>query len=293
MDCKAKTEGFQDIQRIMIKRSCHIEPKAESSGHTLKFGIASRLLWSYPLHDVIAIAERLHFDGVEVWAEHYIRDRAKKSRLAFGKSSLIFTVHAFSFDVNITSMNRRIRRESMRQMLDSLNYAEEIGARCMVVHPGRTSSSKDPPEEYWAMQIESLSEIVLRAKGIGVDVNMEIMEPRKKEMVTTPETANNILKAISMENFGITLDLSHAQLTERSLEFIREVKKISHVHFSDTKEGTPHYLLGEGDLDILRILKELRMRYDGLVIIEGWDRHDELGMVKKTADIVKEIQLKL
>ena len=259
----------------------------------MKFGIASRLLWSYPLNDVIAIAERLHYEGVEVWAEHYVRDRAKKTRLVFGKSSLVFTLHAFSFDVNITSMNRRIRRESMRQMLDSLNYAGEIGARSVVVHPGRTSSSKDLPEEYWAMQIDSLSGLVLRAKEIGVDVYMEIMEPRKKEMVTTPEMANDILKAISMENFGITLDLAHAQLTERPLEFIRRVKKISHVHLSDAKEDIPHSLLGQGDLDVCGILQDLRKRYDGLVIIEGWDRLDELGMVKKTADIVEEIKVKL
>jgi len=154
-----------------------MNPKTEFPVHRLKFGIASRLLWSSPLNDVIAIAESLHYEGVEVWAEHYVRDRAKKSRLAFGKSSLIFTLHAFSFDVNITSMNGRIRRESMRQMFDSLNYAYEIGARCMVVHPGRISSSKDLSEDYWAMQIDSLSEIVLKAQEIGVDVNMEIMEP--------------------------------------------------------------------------------------------------------------------
>jgi len=47
----------------------------------MNFGIASRLLWSYPLSDVIAIAERLHYDGVEIWAEHYIRDRGKKAEM--------------------------------------------------------------------------------------------------------------------------------------------------------------------------------------------------------------------
>ena len=270
-----------------------MKPKTEFPAHRLKFGIASRLLWSYPLYDVIAIAERLHYDGVEVWTEHYVRDRGRKSRLALSESSLFVTFHAFSFDVNITSMNKRIRRESMRQMFDSLDYAYQIGARCMVVHPGRISSTKDLPEEYWTIQIDSLSEIVLKAREIGMDVNMEIMEPRKKEIVTTPEMANEILQAISMENFGITLDLSHAQLTGRPLEFIRKLKKISHIHLSDAKEGTPHYLLGQGDLDIFRILKELRKRYDGLVIIEGWNRQDELGMVKKTMDRVKEIKLKL
>jgi len=270
-----------------------MKPKTEFPAHRLKFGIASRLLWSYPLYDVVAIAEGFHCDGVEIWAEHYIRDRGKKSRLVLSKSSLFVTLHAFSFDVNITSMNRRIRRESMKQMFDSLNYAYEIGARYVVVHPGRTSSTKDLPEEYWPMQIDSLSEIVLKAKEIGMDVNMEIMEPRKKEIVTTPEMANDIVQAISMENFGVTLDLSHAQLTGRPLEFIRKVKKISHVHLSDAKGGTPHYLLGQGDLDLFRILRELRKRYGGLVIIEGWDRQDELGMVKKTMDTVKEIKSKL
>lgn len=181
----------------------------------------------------------------------------------------------------------------MRQMFDSLDYVSEIGARCVVVHPGKTSSTKDSPEEYWTMQIDSLSEIVLKAKEIGMDVNMEIMEPRKKEIVTTPEIANEILQTIPMENLGITLDLSHAQLSGGPLEFIRRLKKISHVHLSDAKEDNPHYPLGGGDLEVCGSLKELRKRYDCLVIIEGWDWLDELGMVKKTSEIVNEIRSKL
>lgn len=259
----------------------------------MKFGIASRLLWSYSLQDVIAIAESLHFDGVEIWAEHYIRDKGKKTRLTISQSSLIVTLHAFSYDINITSMNKRIRRESMSQMFESLRYAHEVGANCMVVHPGRISSSKDMFKDYWAMQIDSLAEIVEKAKQIGMDVNMEIMEPRNKELVTTPEMANDILHAISMKNFGITLDLSHAQLKGGPLEFSRRLKKISHVHLSDTKGGNPHCLLGEGDLDVFGALKELKKRYDGLVIIEGWNPQDELGMVEKTAYIVKDIEQRL
>lgn len=259
----------------------------------MKFGIASRLLWSYPLHEVITIAESLHYDGVEVWAEHYLRDKGKKTRLKVSQSSLIVTVHAFSFDINITSMNRRIRRESLRQMFDSINYAQEIGAQCMVVHPGKVSSSKDPPEKYWKMQVDALLEIAVKAKEVGVDVNMEIMEPRKKELVTNSDMANDILDAIPMENFGITLDFSHAQLTGRPIDFIQKLKKISHIHLSDTKGNRPHCLLGEGDLDVIGILKALRKRYDGLIIIEGWDPQDEIGMVKKTAQIVKAIEQRL
>ena len=259
----------------------------------MKFGIASRLLWSYSLQDVIAIAESLHYDGVEIWAEHYLRDKGKKTRLTISQSSLIVTLHAFSYDINITSMNKRIRRESLRQMFDSVNYAQEIGAQCMVVHPGKVSSSKDPPEEYWTMQIDALSEISMKAQEAGVDVNMEIMEPGKKELVTTSDMANTILEAISMENFGITLDFSHAQLTGTPIDFIQKLKKISHIHLSDTKGNRPHCLLGEGDLDVIGILKALWKRYDGLVIIEGWNPQDELGMVKKTAQIVKAIEQRL
>jgi len=174
-----------------------------------------------------------------------------------------------------------------------IRYAQEIGAQCMVVHPGKVSSSKDPPEEYWAMQIDALSEISMKAQEAGVDVNMEIMEPGKKELVTTSDMANTILEAISMENFGITLDLSHAQIMGTPIDFIQKLKKISHIHLSDTKGNRPHCLLGEGDLDVIGILKALWKRYDGLVIIEGWNPQDELGMVKKTAQIVKAIEQRL
>ena len=162
----------------------------------MKFGIASRLLWSYPLYDVIDIAEKLDFDAVEVWAEHYLRDKGRKTSLAFKNASLIFTLHAFHQDINITSANRRIRRESLKQMFDSAKYAYEIGARTMVVHPGRTSNSKDPHKPYWELQIEALSQVALKTKELGINVCMEVMEPRKKEIVTTPEAANAVFQAV-------------------------------------------------------------------------------------------------
>jgi len=260
---------------------------------SLKFGIASQLLWSYPLPEAIQIAERLGYDAVEIWAEQYSRDKGKKLRFSIDQSPMIFTLHAFSYDINITSSNRRIRRESIRQSLQSLAYASEAGAKCVVLHPGRASASKDLPAEYCKIQIDSLTTIVNKAEQFRINVYMEIMGPEKKEIVTTPETANEIYRAISRSNFGITLDVAHAQLAGDPIAYIKNLDNISHVHLSDSMPGNAHCLLGQGNLKVMQVLKELKNRYNGLVIIEGRDRTDELGMVTKTIDILKKIRKEL
>ncbi len=262
-------------------------------GLSLKFGIASQLLWSYPLSEAIHIAELLGYEAIEVWAEHYRRDSCKKLRRSIDHSPLIFTLHAFSYDINITSSNRRIRRESIRQSLQSLTYASEIGSGCVVLHPGRLSSPKHLPDEYWEIQIDSLTEIVNKAEEFRMDVYMEIMDPQKKEIVITPETANAIYRAISKNNFGITFDAAHAQLTGDPVAYIKKLDNISHVHLSDSTTGNTHCLLGRGNLNVMRVLTELKKRYKGLVVVEGWDPRDELGMVTKTMDILRGIRKKL
>jgi sugar phosphate isomerase/epimerase len=65
-------------------------------------------------------------------------------------------------------------------------------------------------------------------------------------------------------------------------EFIRALHKISHIHISDTKDGKVHALMGEGEIDFAPVLQALKQKYDGALVIEGWNPKDEMGMVQKS-----------
>lgn len=66
------------------------------------------------------------------------------------------------------------------------------------------------------------------------------------------------------------------------VEFIRALHKISHIHISDTKDGKVHTLMGEGEITFGPVLQALQHKYDGALVIEGWNPKDEMGMVQKS-----------
>jgi sugar phosphate isomerase/epimerase len=111
---------------------------------------------------------------------------------------------------------------------------------------------------------------------------METMERRNKEVVIHPEITNQIIEAVNMDNFGVTFDVSHAHTVMDVVEFIRSLRKISHIHISDTKDGKVHVLMGQGEIAFGAVLEALKEKYDGALVIEGWNPKDEMGMVQKS-----------
>jgi sugar phosphate isomerase/epimerase len=71
------------------------------------------------------------------------------------------------------------------------------------------------------------------------------------------------------------------------VEFIRALRKISHIHISDTKEGKVHVLMGQGEIAFSPVLRTLKQKYNGALVIEGWNPKDEMGMVEKSIAFLK------
>ena len=253
----------------------------------MQAAISSLLFKSHPLGRVIDLAREVGVSWVEVWTEHFWRDDDGRLLEKLRKSGLDLSVHGPIGDINITSSNRGIREESVRQVLQGVEEAAKMGARVITVHPGYLTGRQDGPESIWDMQIEALTRIAERGKKVGILVAMETMEKRNKEVVIHPEIANQIIDAVNTENFGVTFDVSHAHTVMDVVEFIRTLRKINHIHISDTKSGKVHALMGEGEIAFGPVLRALKEKYDGALVIEGWNPKDEMGMVQKSTTFLR------
>jgi sugar phosphate isomerase/epimerase len=222
-----------------------------------------------------------------VWTEHFWRDDDGRLMERLRKSGLELSVHGPIGDLNITSSNRGIREESLRQVLQGVEEAAKMGARVITVHPGYLTGRQDGEEGIWEMQVEALTRIAKRGKEAGILVAMETMEKRNKEVVIRPEIANRIIDAVNMDNFGVTFDISHAHTVMDVVAFIRSLRKIVHIHISDTKAGKVHVLMGEGEIAFGPVLHALKEKYDGALVIEGWNPKDEMGMVQKSTTFLR------
>ena len=248
----------------------------------MEVAISSLLFKSHPLGKVTGLARDQGVSWLEVWTEHMWRDDQGDLLKRLRQCGLDLSVHGPIGDLNITSSNKGIREESIRQVLQGIEEAAEMDAKVITIHPGFLTGRQDAPTDIWDMQISAFTRFAGRGKQLGLVIAMETMEKRSKEVVMYPDIANQIVDAVNMDNFGVTFDISHAHTVMDVVEFIRALRKISHIHISDTKNGKVHVLMGQGEIAFGPVLQALREKYDGALVIEGWNPRDELGMVQKS-----------
>jgi len=130
--------------------------------------LSSRLLWSLPVAEAAEAAATLGFQGLEIWTEHLWREGSPselKEQLA--RLPLRYFLHAPFMDLNLCSRNARVAQLSLAEQLRALELARDLKIRLVVVHPGRCSSSKDSPEEYWPPLLEALGRSKARRRSWG------------------------------------------------------------------------------------------------------------------------------
>ena len=108
------------------------------------FGVTTMTFFYRPILEALEIIAKCGFDCVEIWADHAWDDGNGAStgeiKAALAKHNLESTVHCPIMDISITSPNKGIREESIRQTLLAIDLARDLGSRLIVIHPGSTFS---------------------------------------------------------------------------------------------------------------------------------------------------------
>lgn len=237
-------------------------------------GAASMFFRELSVVESVRRIASLGYGSVEVWMEHLAESgsSAKAVRAAAREEGVLLTVHAFSYDLNIAGANDGIRRESLSQIRTSIETARELDARVVVIHPGRLSSSKEEPTRYWGALTEAVQAILEWAAESGPSVTLEAMESREREVFTDPSALRRLFDDPAASGLGLTLDIAHMYTIMNPEAFLDGVapRRIKHVHLSDGKPGRTHVPLGNGSIDLPRVMAKLRSIYDGIVSVEAY-----------------------
>ena len=213
----------------------------------MKLGFTTLALFMEPTPYIINLAKKHEFEIIEILAEDPLYE---KDNSAFIDCGLDIRMHAATVDINIASINKGIRAESVKQMIHCGQYAEEIGANTITVHPGIIGRN-EPHLRKWAleMSIESIGEII---DNTNVEISVENMPVRGKFLGNTVEEIEMIQEATGC---SLTIDTGHGNTCGNVAEML-ELKNISYCHLNDN-DGVKdqHITLGEGTLD-LNLLKK-------------------------------------
>lgn len=214
----------------------------------MKLGFTTLALFMEPNNYIINLAKKHGFEIIEILGEDpfYLKDSGE-----FKDCGLDIRIHAATVDINIASLNRGIRAESVKQMIQCGQYAESINANTITVHPGIIGRN-EPRLRKWALEIavESVGEII---DNTNVEVSVENMPVRGKFLANTVEELEMIQNETGC---SLTIDTGHAN-TCGNLEEMLSLKNISYCHLNDN-DGVKdqHIPLGEGTLD-LNMLKRI------------------------------------
>lgn len=198
--------------------------------------------------EIISLAKKHEFDMIEILAEDIFYEKDNEE---FKNCGLDVRIHAATVDINIASINRGIRVESVKQMLQCAKYAEKIGAKTITVHPGKIGRNDSRLRNYALnLAIESIGEIMDQS---NVEISIENMPVRKSFL------ANNVDELEMIQNetgCKLTIDTGHANTCNNLVEMLN-LKNISYCHLNDN-DGLhdQHITLGEGTLD-LNLLKKI------------------------------------
>ncbi|WP_407454958.1 sugar phosphate isomerase/epimerase family protein [Methanobrevibacter sp.] len=214
----------------------------------MKLGFTTLALFMEENDKIIDLAKKHDFEIIEILGEGPFFER---ENMEYRDCGLDMRIHAATVDINIASLNKGIREESVRQMIQCGQYAETINANTITVHPGIIGRN-EPHLRKWALEyaIESVGHII---DNTNVEISVENMPVRGKFLGNTVEEIEMIQEATGC---SLTIDTGHGN-TCGNLEEMLNLKNISYCHLNDN-DGVKdqHITLGEGTLD-LNLLKKI------------------------------------
>ncbi|WP_297501050.1 sugar phosphate isomerase/epimerase family protein [Thermococcus sp.] len=205
--------------------------------------------------------KKLGFGVVELvseWPSFLTWDNWKPYSELLESYSLAVTIHAPFSDVNIGSLNSRIREASLEVLEEAFEVSSLMNALNVTVHPGHCSpASRKYRDDYNRVHRESLSRLEALSREYGVTVGVENMPSFPILDAQTPERLAELMEGIGM---GVTFDVGHLNTTTRNFEgFLRLFRgRIVHVHLHDNSgKGDEHLALGEGTVPWKKLLPKL------------------------------------
>lgn len=232
-------------------------------------GVSSTEFSSYKFEEVLEEVSK-QFKHWEIFAEaeHSLPAIGGILGMLMPSYTLTYSVHAPISDINIASLNERMREGSVIELLSTIETAAELNIRTVTIHPGVQSMAVPYMGEKSIEQAKkSLRSIGRISEEYGVRVAMENMPAFPFFLGHTVDELNQLFEGTDL---GFCFDIGHANTVGQVEEIAKAFRdRLINVHIHDNHgEADEHLTLGEGNIDFKSVLALLN-GYDGNYIIES------------------------
>ncbi|MHC1631006.1 MAG: sugar phosphate isomerase/epimerase family protein [Methanotrichaceae archaeon] len=253
--------------------------------------ISSMFLWDQKPHEMARTITEVGLKGIEFWAEtpwYWEQGRRPDLTEVIKKEldGMRITVHAPVMDLNPSSYNDLVHEITIEESLRTIDLAETLGAKIMIIHPGKRTTKRPVRKRDWIKFRRYLDACLDHAQEKKILLALENLEPSPSNMCTNPKEMNAVLEEYSI---GMTLDISHATPPlSLALSFVELLAdSILNVHVSTTRGTTRHLRPSDGSVD--EVLIALRDdKYKGPLTLELDDnkfpailsKEDKVGVLR-------------
>ena len=230
----------------------------------MKIGASTLATFKNSLDDSLEFIESLGIKYVELLHQYPTEEFDLDVLNSF---NLDYTIHAPFMDVNIAALGSKSRANSIEQIKDSIDLANQIDAKVVVVHPGLIPFlAREMPEEVYKVSDNSIKEIGDYSQDSGVNTTIENM-PAFETMIY--QDMNRLNETLVEFDMGMTFDIGHAHHSGISPDEMY-FDSIKHIHAHDNMgDEDSHLALGEGNIQLKDIITTFEnKKYDGIYMIE-------------------------
>lgn len=247
----------------------------------MNLGFSTLSLFMKSIDDMLSTAVDDGFNIIELLSEGpYIPSYLLENKdllEPFYSYDLGIYIHAPTVDLNLASLNKGIRNESIRQTKECLDLAELIGAKAITVHPGKVGRKEERIRQM-GLQFaeESIYELVKYTEDKNVKLSVENMPERFSFLGNRVEELENFTNNTGC---SITIDLGHGNTCDNPADFLN-ISNIEYFHLNDNDSiKDQHLTLGEGTLD-LNLLKKVN---NGIIELNNYDN------VLKSKNVIEDL----
>ena len=230
-----------------------------------------------------------HFELFEIIAEgmHELPLIQNDIRTALETYDLRFAVHAPFSDLNLATLNPRIRESTIEQITEAVRISSDLGINIITIHPGH----KSPLGAYFEDRFvkankESIKGLDSLQEEYGVILALENMP---KMWISLCHDAKQMRELTEGTDIKLCFDFGHANISGTVDEILELKEDFANVHVHDNNGDRDHHLvLGKGNMDIPGILRELK-DYSGDHVIESANLEEGIQSKEILENILNEL----
>jgi L-ribulose-5-phosphate 3-epimerase len=242
---------------------------------------ALRALAEAGVHDVELTGAAPHVeDGVLA-----PRDAAALRRLVGELGVRLVSLNPTYLDLNLASLNRGIREESVRQLLAALRLCHDLEAERLVLFGGRRHVLLPAPmERVEPVLLDGLATLAAEAERLGVTIGLEngptLLLERGRDVA-------RVLETVGHPRLRAVFDVANAWMVEEPAAGIEPLlDRLCLLHLSDTTRARwAHAPVGEGTVPFAAFAERLALAGgDEPSILEVIEMGDPLGGIRRSID---------